>query len=107
MIELVKDPIPFPSDVILSPVVGSAEVLQHTPLAVTEAPPSAITLPPLEAEVDVILDTSVVVTVGVVALTVKAALVPFILPDVAVMVGVSPEFVRMNPDIVATPAENV
>jgi len=39
-------------------------VLQHTPLVVTAAPPSPVTLPPDEAVVRVMADTPVVVTVG-------------------------------------------
>ena len=107
VIELVNGPVPVLSVVLLSAVVGSSDVLQHTPLAVTESPPSEVTFPPLDAVVDVMLETEVVVTVGVIALTVKTSLVPFKLPAVAVMVGVSLEFVRKNPDIIATPSVNV
>ena len=53
--------------VFKSAVVGFAVVLQHTPLAVTEAPPSEVTLPPDVAVVDVIADMAVVVTVGATA----------------------------------------
>ena len=65
MILLVKLPAPVPSVVWLSLVVGLADVLQHTPLAVTDAPPSEVTFPPLEALFEVIEDTAVVVTVGI------------------------------------------
>jgi len=61
---LVKAPLPSPFDVWLLLVVGFAEVLQQTPLAVTEAPPSDVTLPPLDALFEVMADTVVVVTVG-------------------------------------------
>ncbi len=61
---LVKVPVPVPSVVLLLAVVGFAEVLQQTPLAVTAAPPSAVTFPPLVAVVWVILVTEVVVRVG-------------------------------------------
>jgi hypothetical protein len=44
--------------------VGFDEVLQQTPLAVTAAPPSDVTFPPLVAVVPVIFVTGVVVTVG-------------------------------------------
>ena len=64
MILLVKLPVPVPSVVWLSLVVGLADVLQQTPLAVTDAPPSEVTFPPLEALFEVIEDTAVVVTVG-------------------------------------------
>ena len=67
VIELVKLPVPVPSVVLLSETVGSADVLQHTPLAVTEPPPSDVTFPPLDALVDVTEDIPVVVTVGAVA----------------------------------------
>jgi hypothetical protein len=63
--ELVNDPIPAPSDVLLSLMVGLADVLQQTPLAVTVSPPSEVTVPPLEAAVKVTEDTAVVETVGV------------------------------------------
>jgi hypothetical protein len=45
-------------------VVGLAEVLQHTPRAVTVAPPSLDILPPLVAAAWVIEDAAVVVNVG-------------------------------------------
>ena len=59
-------PVPVPSVVLLSDVVGLAEVLQQTPRAETVAPPSEVTLPPEEAVVEAIEVTVVVVTVGVV-----------------------------------------
>jgi hypothetical protein len=65
---LVKMPDPVPSVVWLSAVVGFAEVLQHTPLAVTPAPPSDVTLPPESAVVEVMPEIAVVVTVGVLVL---------------------------------------
>ena len=64
---LVKVPVSVPSAVWLSLMVGLADVLQHTPLAVTENPPSDVTFPPLEAVVVVMEDAAVVVTVGAVA----------------------------------------
>ena len=74
---LVKVPVPVPSVVLLFDVVGLADVLQHTPLAVTDAPPSDVTSPPLEAVVVVVEDTSVVVTVGAVTEeVVKVLLLP-------------------------------
>ena len=48
----------------MSAVVGPEEVDQQTPLAVTVAPPSEVTFPPLVAVVWVIFVTAVVVTVG-------------------------------------------
>ena len=65
VILLVKLPVPVPSEVWLSLVVGLADVLQQTPLAVTAAPPSLVTFPPLEALFEVIEDAAVVVTVGI------------------------------------------
>jgi hypothetical protein len=56
--------VPFPSEVLLPDVVGSAEVDQHTPLAVTSAPPSDVTLPPDVAPVWVTAETLAVVTTG-------------------------------------------
>ena len=47
-------------------MVGFGDMLQQTPLAVTSAPPSKVTFPPLDAVFDVIAETAVVLTVGVV-----------------------------------------
>ena len=58
---LVKLPVPAPSEVMLSVMVGVALVLQQTPRAVTVAPPSEVTLPPPIAVVCVIPFTAVVV----------------------------------------------
>jgi hypothetical protein len=63
---LEKMPRPDPSVVWLPKVSGFGDVPQHTPLAVTEAPPSAVTLPPELAVVEVMPVTAVVVMVGVV-----------------------------------------
>jgi len=49
---------------VLNEVVGFADVLQHTPRAVTVALPSDVTLPPPLAVVWVILVIELVVTVG-------------------------------------------
>ena len=67
-IMLVKLPVPLPSVVLELLVVGFDEVLQQTPLAVTVDPPSDVTLPPQTALLEVIEDTELVVTVGVVPL---------------------------------------
>ena len=61
----VNTPVPVPSDVVLSAVVGFGDMLQQRPRAVTAEPPPEVTLPPLSAEVEVMLDTAVVVTVGI------------------------------------------
>ena len=61
---LVKLPVPVPSVVWLSLMVGLELVLQQTPLAVTGALPSSVTLPPDVAVVIVTLLMKLVVTVG-------------------------------------------
>jgi len=68
--ELVKLPVPVPSVVRLSLIVGEEDVPQHTPFAVTSAPPSDVTLPPPVAVVVAMDVISVVVNVGM--LTVEA-----------------------------------
>ena len=57
-------------------MVGLADVLQQTPLAVIGAPPSEVTFPPLEALVGVIEDAAFVVTVGAIVEVVKVKLFP-------------------------------
>ena len=64
VIELENTPIPVLFVVLLSDVVGLAEVLQHTPRAVTEDVPALVTLPPEVAVVVVIGLAAIVVTVG-------------------------------------------
>ena len=64
------------SEVWLSAVVGFADVLQQTPLAVTATPPSSVTFPPLEAEVWVMAEGVVVVTVGSIAGVIKVRSLP-------------------------------
>ena len=71
VIELVNIPIPVPSVVLLFPVVGLADVFQHTPLAVIAAPPSLGMFPPLVAEVVVTADNEVVVKTGIEAKALK------------------------------------
>ena len=61
---LVNVPVPVPSVVWLPVMVGLCEVLQQTPRAVTVAPPSAVTLPPQDAEEVVMEVTFPVVTEG-------------------------------------------
>ena len=52
-------------------------MLQHTPRAVTEAPPSSVILPPEVAEVEVMDETAVVVIVAKVgARVVKLTVLP-------------------------------
>ena len=69
MSELVKLPVPVPPLSLLSEVVGVWFVPQQTPLAVTVAPPSEVTSPPVEAELEVIFVTEARVTVGGVLIT--------------------------------------
>jgi hypothetical protein len=61
---LVKTPVPVPSEVCESEIVGVPVVFQHIPLAVTELPPWSVTLPPPEAEEDPVGIGVVVTTVG-------------------------------------------
>jgi hypothetical protein len=84
VIELVKAPVPVPSVVWLPVAIGLAAVDQHTPLAVTDAPPSAVTLPPEEAVVDNIDVGVVVVTVGKAVSVVNWRSLPYAVPPVLV-----------------------
>lgn len=88
MIELVKEPVPLPSVVLLFAVVGLELVLQQTPLAVTVPPPSEVPFPPLEAVVPVMELTEVVVTAGS-----AGAVVPphQVAHDVPLYICISPE----------------
>ena len=62
---LVNVPMPVPFVVLVDKaIVGLAVVLQQTPRAVTAAPPSLATLPPLVAVVMVMADVVAVVTVA-------------------------------------------
>ena len=65
VIELVKIPVPVPSIVLLSAMVGFGLVLQHTPLTVIEAPPSFAIVPPPVAVVEVRFVTTAVVSDGI------------------------------------------
>ena len=71
----IKLPVPLPLVVLLLFIVGLGEVLQHTPRAVTVAPPSEVTFPPHTALFGVIEVTFAVVILGMVALGVWAVLV--------------------------------
>jgi hypothetical protein len=61
---LVNVPIPVPSEVLQFETVGFPEVFQHTPLAITSAPSSPVTMPPDVAFVWVIAETTDVDTTG-------------------------------------------
>jgi hypothetical protein len=65
VIKLLNAPVPEKSLVHESGKVGFGDVPQQTPRAVTVAPPSAVTLPPVNAVVCVIALIAAVVTVGV------------------------------------------
>ena len=65
-------------------MVGFDEVLQHTPLAVTDVIPSLVTLPPQVAVVQVTLLTGTVVTVGVGTNVVNWSCVPYTVPELLV-----------------------
>ena len=67
--DLVKIPIPVPSVVLSLAVVEFWEILQQTPRAVTNAPPSEITSPPHDAVVAVILVTNATEVVGTTFIT--------------------------------------
>jgi len=80
VIELVKLPVPVPFVVLMLLVVGLADVLQQTPLAVIVAPPSEVTFPPLVAVDVVTADIAVVVTVGAIVEVVKVLSSPSLVP---------------------------
>ena len=61
---LAKLPVPVPLMVLLFAVVGVGVVFQQTPLALTVAPPSAVTFPPLVAVVRAMSVTEAVVREG-------------------------------------------
>ena len=56
---------PLPSEVLLSFIVGFAEVLQQTPLVFTVTPLSSVIFPPETAVVEVIEVISEVVKTGI------------------------------------------
>ena len=73
---LAKLPIPIPFEVWLPEMVGLADVLQQTPRAATESPPSEVIFPPLSAEEVVIEETAVVLTIGAVVEVVNVRSAP-------------------------------
>ena len=73
---LVNAPVPFA--VQLFAVLGLVDMPQQTPLAVTEAPPSAVTVPPPLAVVAVMEVIAVVVTVGTVVTAMPLPLVEIV-----------------------------
>jgi hypothetical protein len=78
---LVKLPVPEASVVLLLAVVGFAVVAQHTPLAVTAPPPSAVIFPPDTAVVEVTEVIAVVESVaGTTWLDVNETSLPYEVP---------------------------
>jgi hypothetical protein len=78
---LVKLPVPVPSVVVLSPVVGVDVVAQQTPRTVTAEPPSSVIFPPDVAVVEATEEIAVVVTVGfVIGLVVNEISLPYAVP---------------------------
>ena len=65
-------------------MVGLADVLQHTPLAVTPEIPSEDTVPPQSAAIQVMLLTADVVTDGVLAIVMKLRCTPYAVPELLV-----------------------
>ena len=61
-----KEPVPVPFDALVDKTIVGLELVDQTiPLAVMEAPPSEVMLPPAVAEVVVIAAMEVVVKVGI------------------------------------------
>jgi hypothetical protein len=78
---LVKLPVPDPSLVVLSPVVGFDVVAQQTPRIVTDEPPSSVIFPPDVAVVEATDERAVAVTVGfVIGLVVNETSLPYEVP---------------------------
>jgi hypothetical protein len=79
---LTKTPVPVPSVVVFkAPMTGFAVVAQHTPLAETVPPPSAVIFPPVAAVVKVTPVTAVVVRVGTtIGLVVNGTSDPYAVP---------------------------
>ena len=77
---LVKLPVPVPLVVLLSFIVGFADVLQQTPLDVTGNPPWLEMLPPDIADDCVIEPGAVVVNVARAPAVVKVSSLPYAVP---------------------------
>ena len=73
-------PGPAPSTVLLPEIVGFAELLQHTPLAVTVDPLRFVILPPDVAVVEVIEFIGAVVRIGMPTVVVKEISFPYAVP---------------------------
>jgi hypothetical protein len=81
---LTKVPMLLPSVVLLFAVAGLGVVLQQTPRAVTEAPPSLVIFPPEAAVVEVTDETVAVIIVGIVVPVVKLSWAPYAVPTLLV-----------------------
>ena len=77
--ELVKEPVPEPSEVWFPVASGLAVVAQQTPRAVTAAPPSEVTFPPQVAEVKPIAEMADVVTAEAPGMKVRS--LPLLVPS--------------------------
>jgi len=78
--ELEKFPIPEPSVVLVSAIVGFWFVLQQTPLEVTVPPPSTVIFPPVAAVDAVIVVTALVVKAGAMAKVLNETSFPYPVP---------------------------
>jgi hypothetical protein len=77
VIELVYEPVPEPSVVLLFAIVGVGSVLQQTPRVIMSEPPVAVIVPPLLAVVCVISVIAEVVNSGIIAsVVVNEKLIP-------------------------------
>jgi hypothetical protein len=65
-------------------MVGLGEVLQHTPLSETEAPPADVTFPPLLAVEAVTAEAFAVVKVGATPAVLKMKSFPYTVPTLFV-----------------------
>jgi hypothetical protein len=82
---LVKVPVPVPSVVLESVMVGFAAVAQQVPLAVIVPPPSEMIFPPETAVVKVIEETTVVVRVATtIRVVVNVTSFPYAVPTLLV-----------------------
>jgi hypothetical protein len=77
-------PVPEPSAVLLFAVVGLGFRLQHTPRAVTLAPPSEDTFPPLVAVIRRMFEAAVVEIIGGTGAVTKVSWLPYEVPELFV-----------------------
>jgi hypothetical protein len=72
----VNVPVPDPPEAVEFAIVGLYEVAQQTPLAVTDDPPSDVTVPPAEDLVVLTIEIVAVETEGATARVVKLSWLP-------------------------------